>query len=385
MFASSHVRAGRLAALLATVAVVVSACSGGGASPSPSSVPTAAATAAPSTAAPSVAPTAAPTVALTAAPTPTPAPSVARATVRLALDWTPNTNHTGFFVAAANDWYDAAGIDLAILPYTGTTPETLLAAGQAECGISFQDAMTFAVVAGAPIVSVMAILQHTGQEIAVLAAGDIERPRDLDGKTYGGFGYPNEEPTVRAVIQNDGGKGTFNVVTLNAAVYEALYAKQVDFAITFTAWEGIEATQRGIELRYFKFTDYGFPDFYQVVLACNTDWLAASPDVARRFVAETVRGFEYATTNPREAAALLIEQNPGVFDANPDLPLESAQFLATNRFYLDTAGKVGPQTLEQWQGYSGFLYEQGLLADANGKPLAAPPDYGALFTNDYLP
>ena len=74
--------------------------------------------------------------------------------------------------------------------------------------------------------SVMAILQHTGQEIAVLADSGIERPRDLDGKTYGGFGYPNEEPTVRAVIRDDGGKGEFKTVTLNAAAYEALYGQR---------------------------------------------------------------------------------------------------------------------------------------------------------------
>ena len=125
-------------------------------------------------------------------------------TVRLALDWTPNTNHTGFYVADANGWYDQAGVDLQVLPYTGTTPETLIAAGQAECGISFQDAMTFAAAAGAPIVSVMAILQHTAQEIAVLASSDhpAEGPRRPH---YAGFGYPNEEPTLQSVIKADGG------------------------------------------------------------------------------------------------------------------------------------------------------------------------------------
>lgn len=370
--ASPDVRVAPIVALLLAVAVLASACSGGGASPSLTAPPTAA-------------PTTAATSPPTAAATSTPVASVTRATVRLALDWTPNTNHTGFFVAAANGWYDTAGIELAVLPYTGTSPETLLAAGQADCGISFQDALTFAVAAGAPIVSVMAILQHTAQEIAVLAAGDIERPRDLDGKTYGGFGYPNEEPTVRAVIQNDGGRGTFNVVTLNAAVYEALFSKQVDFAITFTAWEGIEATQRGIALRTFKFTDYGFPDFYQVVLACNTDWLLEHVDIARTFLAATVRGCEFAHEQPAEAAALLIAENLGVFDANPDLPRESAAFLAAQGLYVDVEGRVGRQTTAQWAGYSGFLYDEGLLVDGNGRPLTAPPDYAALYTNAYLP
>jgi ABC-type nitrate/sulfonate/bicarbonate transport system substrate-binding protein len=305
-------------------------------------------------------------------------------TVRLALDWTPNTNHTGFFVAKHEGWYKASGIELKVLPYTDTAPETLLAAHQADCGISFQDSLTFAAAAGADITSVMAILQHAASEIAVLASSPIERPKDLDGKTYGGFGYPNEVPTVKFVIKHDGGNGDFKDVTINTAAYEALYAKRVDATITFTAWEGIEASERDIDLRYFKFTDYGFPDFYQVVLACDRQFLSREPDAARRFVAATVRGFELAATDPDKAAADLIAENGGAFDTNPELPKESARFLADGTFYVDANGKVGTQTLEQWQGYSGFLFEQGLLQDANGKKLTSPPDYSKLFTNDYL-
>jgi len=305
--------------------------------------------------------------------------------VRLALDWTPNTNHTGFFVAQGKGWYADSGVALKVIPYTNAAPETLLAAGQADCGISFQDSLTFAVAAGAPIRSVMAILQHSASAIAVLADGPIRRPRDLDGKTYGGFGYPADDPTIKVVIKHDGGKGVFKDATLNASAYEALYAKQVDFTIVFTAWEGLEAKQRGIDLRYFKPTDYGFPDSYQVLLSCNTDWLAGHDDLARRFVAATVRGFQFAASNPVEAAQVLIAQNPGIFDANPKLPAESAAYLAKSGLYVNEVGMVGPQTLEQWTAYSSFLYREGLLADANGKPLASPPDYGALFTNAFLP
>ena len=305
--------------------------------------------------------------------------------VRLALDWTPNTNHTGFFVAQAKDWYRDAGVELQVLPYSSATPETLVASGQAECGISFQDAMTFAVAAGAPLVSVMAILQHTAQEIAVLESSAIKRPRDLDGKTYAGVGYPNEDPTLKAVIKADGGKGDFTTVTLDTAAYEALYAKRADFVITFSAWEGIEAGQRGIPLRTFAFTDYGFPDFYQVVLACDRRWLDREPDLAKAFVSASARGFEFAADHPDDAAAILVGQNPGVFDGSPDLPAASQRFLAEGGFLRDAQGAVGRQTLERWQGYSGFLFDQGLLTDANGKPLAAPPDYAALFSNAYLP
>lgn len=346
--------------------VVVGAC-GGGPSPAPS-------TSTSSPPATSGSPSAAPHSA-----------SASPATVRLALDWTPNTNHTGFFVAEHEGWYADAGITLRILPYSGTLPETLVGAHQAECGISFQDSMTFAAAAGVKVKSVMAILQRTASQIAVLESSTIERPRDLDGRVYGGFGYANEVPTIKFVIQHDGGKGEFKNVVIDTAAYEALYAKRVDFTIPFTAWEGVEADLRGIKLRYFAFTDYGFPQFYQVVLACDPDWLAREPDAARRFVAATVRGFEQAARDPDAAAQMLIDENPGAFAANPELPKASAEFLATNGYYVDDSGRVGPQTLERWQGYSGFLYDQGLLVDAAGKALTTPPDYAALFTNDFLP
>jgi ABC-type nitrate/sulfonate/bicarbonate transport system substrate-binding protein len=356
----------RILGAVLSLAVMTAAC-GPDATPTPgaTSSPGASAVPSPSTAA-------------------SPSPAAPLGTVRLALDWTPNTNHTGFHVAAANGWYEAAGVDFQILPYV-TGPEGLIAAGQAECGISFQDALTFAAAAGAPIVSVMAILQHTAQDITILASSDIMRPRELDGRTYAGFGGPQEEPTLRSVIKADGGTGTFKTVTLDTAAYDALYAKRADFVITFAAWEGIEAKERGIELRTFAFGDYGFPDFYQVVLACDSRWLAAHPDLARAFVGATVRGFELAADDPDQAAALLVAQNPGVFDGNPGLPLASQKFLASGGYLRDESGAVGRQTLAKWQGYSGFLFDQGLLAGPDGKPLTTAPDYGALFTNDFLP
>jgi ABC-type nitrate/sulfonate/bicarbonate transport system substrate-binding protein len=366
------------AALLLVPVLVLGACAGSEASPSAPAVASATPSSPstiPASATPSVSPSA----------EASPSAATESGVVRLALDWTPNTNHTGFYVAQSMGWYEDAGVTLDVLPYGGTAPEAVLGAGQADCGISFQDSLTFAVAAGVPIRSVMAILQHTAQEIAVLDASPITRPRQLDGRTYAGFGYPNEVPTLEAVIRADGGKGNFDVVTLDTAAYEALYQGRADFVITFSAWEGVEAGQRGIPLRTFAFTDYGFPDFYQVVLACNTDWLAANPGVARAFVGATVRGFALAASNPDEAATILVQANPGVFDANTELPLASARFMSEQGLLVDAAGHVGPQTQEEWTGYSSFLYDQGLLTGVDGQPLAAAPDYASLFTNDFLP
>ena len=368
--------------LIATLAVV--ALVGAGCTSSPSATPSPTA----SSSAPSATPSASGpgTPASSATPPASPTPDVAHPDiVRFALDWTPNTDHTGLYVAQAKGWYHDAGIDLQILPYSSLVPETLMANGQADCGISFQDSLTFAVAAGARIKSVMAVLQHTASAIAVLADSGITRPRQLDGKTYAGFGYPNEVPTLKAVIQADGGTGDFKVVVADSTAYEALYSHKADFTIPFLAWEGVEATERGIALRTFAFTDYGFPDFYQVVVACSDDWLTAHADAARRFVGATQRGYALAASDPDAASAMLIAQNPGVFDANPKLPVDSQRFLASGGYLVDASGTVGTQTLAEWTAYSKFLYDQGLLTGPDGKPLTAPPDYASLFTNEFLP
>src|SRR5688500_11823024 len=280
--------------------------------------------------------------------------------IRVALDWTPNTNHTGLFVAQQEGWFREAGLDVQFLPYNNTSPDTLVSSGAAEFGVSFQDSFTFSKAAGADITSVMAVLQHWATQIAVRAdRADITSPRDLDGKTYGGFGAAYEEPKMRAVIQDAGGTGTLRTVVLGTAAYEALYAGQVDFTEPFVTWEGIEAELRGQPLKTFDYADYGFPDAYNVLLIGNGAWLTAHPDQARAFVQAVQRGYQLAADDPVKAAELLEKANPGAF-TEPELVSRSAQMFS-ERYLRDESGEVGPQTLEKWNGFSGFLYETGTL------------------------
>jgi ABC-type nitrate/sulfonate/bicarbonate transport system substrate-binding protein len=304
-------------------------------------------------------------------------------TVKVALDWTPNTNHTGLYVAQQEGWFKAAGLDVQFLPYNNTAPETLVSSGAADVGISFQDSFTYAKAAGADITSVMAIMQHWGSEIAVKAdRTDITSPKDLDGKTYGGFGAPSEQPKMAAIIKAAGGKGDFTTVTLGTSAYEALYAGQVDFTEPFMAWEGIEAQMRNEPLKTFKYTDFGFPDAYGVLLMANSPWLTAHPTVAAQFVQAAQRGYQLGADDPAKAAADLIAANPGTFD-QPELVNRSQQMLAST-YLKDADGVVGTQTLERWAGYSGWVYGTGSLVGADGKPLPTKPDFSTWFTDDYL-
>lgn len=303
--------------------------------------------------------------------------------IRFAPDWTPNTNHTGLYVAMQEGYFDDAGLDVSILPYNNTSPDTLVDAGNAEFGISTQSQATFARAAGADTVSVIAPLQHRATGIGVKAdRSDITRPRDLDGKVYAGFGDPGEVETLQQVIRNDGGTGDFTTVTLGTSAYEAVYSGQADFTVSYFAWEGLEAERNGTPMRYFQYTDYGFPDAYSIVINGNQQWMKDHPEEAAKFVKAVQRGYQTAAEDPDRAAQDLIDANPGAF-TDEDLVRDSQRMLAAD-YMLDANGVVGTQNLETWSGYSGFLFDNGLLAGPDGNTLTQKPNWSEYFTNEYL-
>jgi ABC-type nitrate/sulfonate/bicarbonate transport system substrate-binding protein len=304
-------------------------------------------------------------------------------TIDFALDWTPNTNHTGLFVAQQEGYFADAGLNVNVLPYNNTSPDTLVDAGNAEFGISFQSSATFAKAAGARTVSVLAPLQHWATGIGVRAdRDDIRSPKDLSGKTYAGFGDAGEDATLKQVIANDGGSGDFKTVVLGTSAYEAVYNGDADFTVSYDAWEGLEAQRAGTPMKYFQYTDYGFPDAYAIVVNGNEQWLADHPDEARKFVQALQKGYQFAADNPDKAAQDLIDANPGAF-TDEDLVRESQKMLA-EKYMRDADGRVGTQTLQQWTGYSDFLYKAGVLTDQSGAPLTSEPDWSTYFTDDYL-
>lgn len=303
--------------------------------------------------------------------------------VRFALDWTPNTNQTGLFVALDKGYFRDAGIDVEVLPFNSSNPEVLVDAGRAEFGISFQDSATISIAAGADLTSVLAVEQTWTTEVAVLAGRDeIRSPADLDGLVFGGFDNPATTATMRGVVRSAGGAGDFETVVLGTTAYEALYSGDVDFTVPFVAWEGIEAEDRGVELKTFAYTDYGFPDAYQVIVVGNDGWLDGHPEEARAFVRALAHGYRDAVEDPAGAARILQERNADLL-TDLDMLTRSQQLLA-GEYMLDENGEFGLQTEAQWRELGEFLHDAGLLTGHDGKPLAGQPDWSTFFTNEYL-
>ena len=305
--------------------------------------------------------------------------------VTLALDWTPNTNHTGIYDAMQKGWYNDQGIDLQLLPYSSSVaPETLVAAGKADFAISFTESVTADRAAGQPLVSVAAILQHNTSALVSLKSSGLDTVASLNGKRYAGFGAPYEQPVVDQVLSCGGvSNPTFHNITTSLDPVAALKSGQFDFAWVYEGWEVIQAQREGTQLNVFPLNSYCMPDYYSPVIITSQSFIQSHPDIIKRFLAATSQGYTYAAKNPKDGAALLIKGAPAGTFADTGLVYASQGFLSP--YYIADVKCWGYQTLQKWTDYPRFMYNHGAIQDANGNPIKSPPDYAAMFTNDFLP
>ncbi len=311
-------------------------------------------------------------------------PAMAAEKLSVALDWTPNTNHVGLYVAQSKGWFTEAGLEVDILPYTDTSSGTLLASGVAEFAILSSVGFYTQRAAGADMTAVMAVVQHeTGRLVFNGNRADIQRPADLDGMTYAGFGSDWENALISSIIRNDGGQGTFDTVTLGTSAYEALANGSVDFTLEVSTWEGVNSVLMDRPQRAFRYADYGVPDQHTTLLGANGTWLAANPDMARAFVQAAQRGYRFAADNPQAAADILIGQTSGML-SNPELVQASMEALVEGGYLKEPGEPVGLIDTAMVQDIAGFLFLAGTLRGEDGRPLETRPDVSHWFTNEYL-
>src|SRR5712692_3948657 len=315
-------------------------------------------------------------------PTPTAQGPQKLTTMTLSLDWTPNTNHTGIYVALAKGWYRDEGIDLKLQPYSpNVSADVLVSSGKADVGISATEGVVADAAVGQPVVSIAAIIQHNTSALVTLASSGLTRPSMLDGKTYGAFGAPYETAVVGEIIKRDGGRGVFKSVTLDVDAMQALESHRIDFVWVFEGWEVIQAQRDGVKLNVFPITNYGVADYYTPTIITSPAEIKQKPDLLRRFMAATERGYEYARTHEQESARILLKEAPKGTFPDPGLVLASQQFLSPR--YADTGRKWGMQDAVAWQDYPQFILNSGGIDDASGKPVHKM-NFDALYTNQFL-
>ncbi len=299
--------------------------------------------------------------------------------LRLALDWTPNTNHTGFFVAREKGFYKDAGIELDIQSPLddnySTTPAKKLELGDTDLAIAPTESLISYRTKAKPFAmrAIAALLQEDASAIATLESSGISRPKELDEKSYASYGARYEDQIVKQMIQNDGGKGVLEChYPDKLGIWNTLVEGTYDATWIFTAWEGVEAEKRGIELTTFRLGDYGIPYGYSPVLCASENQINSDPGSLTAFLQATKRGFEFAVSNPEQAAEIL---KPELTDHDRQhLDLLKSQTMI-NDFYVKD-GAWGVMESSVFDPFVEWLKEYDLVPDSL--------DPNLLYTNKYL-
>jgi ABC-type nitrate/sulfonate/bicarbonate transport system substrate-binding protein len=295
-------------------------------------------------------------------------------TVTLMLDWTPNTNHTGLFVAQEKGYFTEQGLDVKFVqPSDSGSVEQLVATGKSDFGVSQQEQVTTARANDVPIISIAAIIQHNTSGFASPTSKNILKAKDFQGKTYGGWGLPSEDAILKAVMQKENADfSTLKMVNIGEADQLTSLTNDIDLTWIFYGWTGIEAELRNQRLNmiWLKDVDPAL-DFYTPLLITSEKMTQSQPELVRHFMQAVSEGYQYAINNPVESAEILIKNAP---EANPDLIRRSQTWLSPQ--YQADAPQWGIQQTVVWDRYAKWLVERNLL------PQMIDPNKA--YTNDFL-
>ncbi len=295
--------------------------------------------------------------------------------VTLTLDWYPNADHAGIYVARERGLFEDAGLEVEIRqPSDPSAVLQLVAAGRSEFGVSYENEVTAATARAVPVTSVMAIMQEPLNSIISLKESGIESPEDLAGKKIGYAGQTFGTAVVDTVLEEAGeDPGSVEKVNVGYDLRPALTSGRVD-AVVDAYWniEAVELAQEGFETNVIRPPEVGVPNYNELVLATSDSYAERNPEVVRNFVGALVEGHRYAAEHPEAARDALLAANE---ELDPEVATETLEL--TVPIFAGENGRVGYQDPEEWRAYVNWAVENEVLP--------RPVEVNEAMTNEFLP
>ena len=236
--------------------------------------------------------------------------------VKVILDWTPNTNHTGIYVAKEKGYFKDLGLDVEIIQPSEGSSLQLVSAGKGDFAITYQEDLTYARTSDSPmpVKAIATIIQHNTSGFASPKEKNIKTVKDFEGKVYGGFGGPSEKAILQAVMEKAGADFS-KLTTVDVGTEDFFIATKnnLDFEWTFEGWTNISAKLRNFDINYIPLRELDERlDYYTPIIASSESTLNEKSDMVKKFMEATSKGYEFAINNPEESAEILVKEVPEI-------------------------------------------------------------------------
>ncbi|MDN5351482.1 MAG: NitT/TauT family transport system substrate-binding protein [Clostridiales bacterium] len=274
-------------------------------------------------------------------------------TVRLQLKWLPQAQFMGYYVAAEKGYYAEEGIEVEILPGgPDIVPESQVASGAADIGVGWVSTLMPFEEQGYPLVEIAQIFQHSALQLVYFNSQNISTPADLAGKTIGSW-MGGHEYEIYALLAKYGlDKDKDVTIAKQDFTMDAFLNGTLDVASAMTYNEYMVVVESGVpesDLSVIDMNKEGVA-MLEDCLFTNTEWLADNEDLAARFLRASIKGWADAVADPEAAAEIvfaLVDQSSTTLEHQVNMANKVAEAVAPEGFDTSKIGYIDPDAIAQ--------------------------------------
>jgi putative hydroxymethylpyrimidine transport system substrate-binding protein len=288
----------------------------------------------------------------------------------LTLDFYPNPDHAGIYMAEKLGYFRDAGLEVTIqTPSDPAAPIKQVAAGQTDLAISYEPEVVLAAEKGLDVLAVGALVDRPLTSMIWLKEAKIGGIADLRGRTIATAGIPYQDAYLETILARaDLSPSDVTTVNVGYGLLPAVVGGRADAMLGgFRNVEGVDLRLRGKAPVVTPVDQLGVPTYDELVLVANRERLEEDPEAIRLFLAALARGTAAAVERPNATTEALLAANP---DLDPELT--AAEFDATLPL-LSSSGRMDPA---KWSSFVSWMRDNGQIS---GRPSPAE-----LLSNDYL-
>jgi putative hydroxymethylpyrimidine transport system substrate-binding protein len=289
----------------------------------------------------------------------------------LTLDFYPNPDHAGIYMAQKLGYFRDAGLDVSIqTPSDPSAPIKLVASGQTDLAISYEPEVLLAREEGLDVIAVGAIVDRPLTSLIWLKKSGIKGVAGLRGKTVATAGIPYQDAYLKTILERAKvPQGDVKTVNVGYGLLPALIGGKAEAMLGgFSNVEGVDLEQQGREPVVTPVDQLGVPTYDELVLVARAGALEEDSEAIRLFLAALARGTAAAVKSPAATVDALREANGDL-----DPKLTEAEVKAT----LPVLSRGGEMNPDEWTAFIAWMNENGLIAKR--------PPVSEVLTNDYLP
>jgi putative hydroxymethylpyrimidine transport system substrate-binding protein len=300
-----------------------------------------------------------------------------RQPLSLTLDFYPNPDHAGIYMAQKLGYFDEAGLDVSVhTPSDPAAPVKLVAAGQTDLAISYEPEVLLAKEQGLDALAVGALVNRPLTSMIWLKKAGIKGVGDLGGKTIATAGIPYQDAYLKTILGRAKlSPSEVKTVNVGFGLLPAILGGRAQAMLGgFSNVEGVDLRLRGSDPVVTPVDKLGVPSYDELVLVAKRERVEEDPQAIRLFIAALARGTAAAAKNPEAATKALLEANPDLdpkltkAEVAATLPLLNPPLDGHPYGYLDPAA---------WTKFIGWMRDNGLISTL--------PPAGSVLSNDYLP